>query len=179
MPAPWEKQPEETPRAFEAFCVYRDLGPNRSLAKTGQKLGKNLTTIQQWSARYRWVERATAWDQEQDRLAREAAIKARMEMAERHAKAALVLMQKALQKLAKMGPDDLEPADVARFLDLAVKIERLSRGEPAEIVRAEDGGERQVTDRERTEIARRILGNKRARELLRRLYRASRDAVAE
>jgi len=28
---PWERRPDETARAYGAFCVYRDLGPDRTL----------------------------------------------------------------------------------------------------------------------------------------------------
>ena len=30
-PQPWERQKYETSRSFAAFCLYRDLGPGRSI----------------------------------------------------------------------------------------------------------------------------------------------------
>ena len=38
---PWEMQDAEPAKAFGAFCVYRDLGVNRSLSKVVQKSGKS------------------------------------------------------------------------------------------------------------------------------------------
>lgn len=58
----FERQPGETARAFEAFCVYREGGAARSLVGTAQKLAKNSTTIKEWSAKWAWVERAAAFD---------------------------------------------------------------------------------------------------------------------
>ncbi|MGE5528077.1 MAG: hypothetical protein ACM3X6_02915 [Patescibacteria group bacterium] len=176
-PRPWEQQPGESAKAFEAFARYRDMGAARSLAKVSQALSKSKVLLQRWSSAFSWVERVEAWDRHIARQEQEAQLKARLDMAARHAKAAMALMHKALQKLAKMKPEELEPGDVARFIDTAVKIERVACGEPADIIRTEDGGERTVTDDERNELARKILGNKRARRLLRDLYRSTRDAV--
>ncbi|MGE5551503.1 MAG: hypothetical protein ACM3ZC_13405 [Bacteroidota bacterium] len=176
-PKPWEQQQGETAKAFAAFSAYRDMGAERSLSKVSHVLSKSKPLLQRWSSTYSWVERVEAWDRFTARQEQEAALKARLDMSARHAKAAMVLMQKALQKLAKMKPEELEPGDVARFIDTAVKIERVARGEPADIIRTEDGGERTVTDDERNELAKKVLGDKRARRLLRDLYRSTRDAM--
>lgn len=40
MPEIWERQPRESSKAYAAFCVYRDLGPERSLEKVRQNLDK-------------------------------------------------------------------------------------------------------------------------------------------
>src|SRR6266566_2108084 len=56
---PWERQPGETPRSFEAFRAYLDLGPKRSLAAV-RRTGAGRTEA--WSARHGWVRRAAAWD---------------------------------------------------------------------------------------------------------------------
>ena len=58
--SPFEQQPEESAKAFTAFSVYLNLGPERSLAAVGQKLGKSIALLERWSARWRWSERAHA-----------------------------------------------------------------------------------------------------------------------
>lgn len=138
---PWERQDGETPKAFEAFCEYRDLGPNRSIAKTGQKLGKNLTTLSEWSSKYDWVKRVAAWDVEQDRIAREAQIKEIVAMRKRHAKIAERALEKVTEALETINPQEMTHADMTRFMDVASKLERISRGDVGDVIEERDGGE--------------------------------------
>jgi len=60
----WERQNNESSKAYAAFCVYRDLGPERSLEKVRQNLDKPRTRkwLGEWSVKYNWVERAQAYD---------------------------------------------------------------------------------------------------------------------
>jgi hypothetical protein len=69
----YRRQPEETPKAFDAFVLYRQMpASERSLEKVGQKLGKSTALIERWSAKYKWVSRVAVWDEEQDRIREEA-----------------------------------------------------------------------------------------------------------
>ena len=132
--APWERQPKEGSGAYEAFAIYRDLGGERSLRKTAQKLGKNCTTITEWSSRWDWVERCRAWDNFVTRQAREKAIKDRKEMMTRQTNIALLMQQKAVQALEKLDPEHMDRNDIIRFVAEGTKLERLNRGEPTEIM---------------------------------------------
>ena len=137
----WERQEGESAKAFEAFGVYRDLGPDRSIAKTGQKLGKNLTTLSEWSSKFEWVKRANAWDDEQDRVARNEQIKEIRKMRERHAKIAERALEKVTEALETIDPQEMSHMDMARFMDVASKLERLSRGDVGDVIEERDGGE--------------------------------------
>jgi hypothetical protein len=70
----WERQPDETGKAYEAFTCYRDLGPDRSLAKAAESYygsSTNLAQIGLWSRKFDWVARVRAYDDflEMERLA--------------------------------------------------------------------------------------------------------------
>ncbi len=58
----WQKLDNESQKAFEAFEIYCQMDSIRSLLKTSRKLSKNLQTIKEWSVKYGWVERSTAFD---------------------------------------------------------------------------------------------------------------------
>lgn len=64
---PWTKREDETQRAYEGFCVYRDLGPERSLQEAHDEFygegANNERYMEGWSADFDWVERAHAYDQ--------------------------------------------------------------------------------------------------------------------
>lgn len=141
MAKPWERQPEETSKAYAAFCAYRDLGPERSLAKAGEVLGKNPGGLEEWSSKNEWVKRSAAWDDEQDRIARQAQLKEIAKMRERHAKLASDMLVKAAAALEKLPEDEIKAADVSRMVDVASKLERISRGDVGDVIEDRNGGD--------------------------------------
>lgn len=138
---PWERQDGETARAWEAFCKYRDMGPDRSLRKVVQALNKNLTTIAEWSSKYEWVKRVAAWDAEQDRIARQEQIKAIKAMRNRHAGMAKAMIVKAGRALQRIPDEEIKASDISRMIEVASKLERISRGDVGEVIEERDGGE--------------------------------------
>jgi hypothetical protein len=61
-----EQLPTESAKAYAAFVAYCELGTQRSLEKTRQKLGKEsagyVRTLDRWSSQYHWQERARQYD---------------------------------------------------------------------------------------------------------------------
>lgn len=146
-PKPWERRENETSKAYEAFCEYRDMGIQRSLSKVAEKLQKSATLINRWSREKDWVKRASLWDDEQERIEREKAqkeqAKAIREMRKRHADLAQVMLIKSAKALARMPDDEIKPGDISRMVDVASKLERISRGDVGEVVEERDGGKAQ------------------------------------
>lgn len=141
----WERQPGETDKAFQAFVLYRDAGPMRSVTNIGLALDKSRTLIGRWSSDWGWVERASAWDDEADRLARERDLlerqHSRTEMLDGHAKLGKAMTQIAAQGFLEydasnpMGKQRIKamgPAELARLAQTGAQMERLARGETTE-----------------------------------------------
>ena len=63
MTEAWERLPNERSKGYELFCLYRDLGPSRSLEKCRQaySLSLSLRQLERYSAKYDWVARALAF----------------------------------------------------------------------------------------------------------------------
>ncbi|MEB3318460.1 MAG: hypothetical protein VKO39_10030 [Cyanobacteriota bacterium] len=66
-PHPWERGqghpgPPERHAAYARFRAWLDLGPARSLATYAAVLGVSKQSLSETAARYRWRERAAAWD---------------------------------------------------------------------------------------------------------------------
>lgn len=144
LPDPWERQVGESAKAFEAFTKYRDMTPGeRSIRKVAQNLSKSATLIKNWSARYGWVERATAWDDEEDRKTRVEQDEARRKMNKTHADLGTALLVKAAKGLKAIPDEELTAADVARLVEVGSKLERQARGMKENAVleiTGEDGG---------------------------------------
>ena len=143
-PEPWERLQDESTKAYEAFCTYRDMGRERSLSKVAEKLQKSETLMGRWSRTYDWVNRAAKWDDEQDRIERETAqreqVKAIKDMRKRHADLGQAMLIKAARALAKIPENEIKPQDISRMVDVASKLERISRGDVGEVVEERDGG---------------------------------------
>lgn len=134
----WERLPGEPSRAYAAFCLYRDMGLSRTLDKvaaqfhpgSGRRKRAATGRIQEWSRKWRWVERAQAWDDEVDRRKREAQLKAIEEMNDRQAREATILQQKALERLKDLMPEELTPGQALDYIIEAARLERTARGMP-------------------------------------------------
>ena len=69
----WDRQPEESPRAWSAFTAYRDMHPHeRAIAKVPAAIGRDAGYVrmcEEFSRRFRWVARVAEWDVYMDRVA--------------------------------------------------------------------------------------------------------------
>lgn len=125
--AQWERQPDESAKAFEAFAIYRDMGIDRSIRKVAQRLGKSATLIGKWSSRHNWPERVKAYDRDLDRQAHAQAVRDVRRMTQRHINIAMQLQSKALEALQQLDVTMLSPKMQLAFLSKATEIERMNR----------------------------------------------------
>jgi len=65
----WDRMPDESTKAYEAFCVYRDMGVDRSLVNVSQKVTKSREYLARLSSKWDWVARARAYDMHLDKEA--------------------------------------------------------------------------------------------------------------
>lgn len=151
---PWERLSgelsRESSRAYTHFCLYRDM-PQRSLRKLAEdpKCISKIAQLRRWSARYQWVQRAELYDDHTERLLRLEQEKERRQMAKRHASIAVLgqnlvvsSLQRTVEELTQNPEKKLSIRDVTHLLDIAVKVERLARGEPTEISELEGSAAR-------------------------------------
>ena len=135
---PWERQLEETDKAFAAFVEYRDMPPgHRALEKLAQKHGTLRVNFERWSVAWDWRARVAEYDIWRDRQGREAALQEIKEMNKRHVNmamsfqgAAALALQKIIKAEQQNTTSTLRPNEVAALADLGARLERLSRGEP-------------------------------------------------
>ena len=137
----WDRLPGESSKAYHHFCLYRDMRTERSLRRM-EKLeacASQRHQLNRWSSRWRWVERCGQYDDYLEHQARLQQEKERKEMYKRHAKIAMlgqnILVKGMEELLAKVqnGEHNLAPSELARLMDVSVKVERLARGESTDI----------------------------------------------
>jgi hypothetical protein len=138
----WDRQPGETNRWYSRFERYRLAGPGRSLLGTlnherrDTGLPKKAKVPGAWNracARWRWRERAEAWDEQQRHQARAVHAQEMEDMNRRHIQEAKALQSTAVQGLRALAPDNLSATEVLRFFVEAAKLERSARGQPETI----------------------------------------------
>ena len=90
---PWEPMEGETAKAFEAFGYYRRLAPSQrslqqawedywsrpgnALQRSNKDVGRPYGHWTRWMSKWRWQERARAWDAEQAEIRARARQRAR------------------------------------------------------------------------------------------------------
>jgi hypothetical protein len=126
----WERLDDEPETAYSYFIAYRDMGRGRTVAKVADGVHKSRNYVHNLASRWRWVARARAFDIEQDRLYAEALVERRREMADRHARIASALQGKLIARLQTLDPGKLSAGDLARWFEVATRVERLALGLP-------------------------------------------------
>ena len=67
--ANYDRQKGESQDRFNAFTIYRDLGPSkRSHQAVSDELVKNINLIHRWSSDGNWVQRVLSWDDHLDKI---------------------------------------------------------------------------------------------------------------
>ena len=133
---PWQQQPDESIKAFQAFVTYRNMEPNeRSLQRVVSELNKSKTLLGRWSSKFDWVERAALWDDYQEMKRLEARIEEKRRMDERHLRIINAALQKVVAAVQKADVDALARNFNQQVLWMSelMRLERVIRGEPASI----------------------------------------------
>ena len=81
----YERQKGETAKAYAALNCYLEMGSERSHSKVATALGKHVSQIHQWSVRWKWADRAKAYDRMLDRRRSRELTKAAIAEAQRRA----------------------------------------------------------------------------------------------
>ncbi|WP_349876149.1 hypothetical protein ABIH81_18585 [Micromonospora sp. HUAS YX12] len=126
----WDRQRNEPEKAYGYFALYRELGRTRTVAKVAEQVNKSRDYLHKLATRWKWVQRASAWDREEDRLYAEGLAEQRRDMARRHARIASALQGKLVTRLQNLDASKLTPGDIARWLEVSTRVERLALGLP-------------------------------------------------
>lgn len=143
IPEPWDRQPNETPKAYAAFSIYRDMGAERTLKAVAKQLNVTITNLARWSGPNEWVKRCNLWDTEQSRILRIEQEKEIKKMRRNHAKLAEAMLVKTAKALQRLPEDEIKASDIARMVEVASKLERISRGDVGDVVEEREAAEKQ------------------------------------
>ena len=100
---PYDRQPTDTDKSWAAFCVYRDLGRERTLEKAQKQCNyKSCYNLFQWSSKHKWRERCRAFDDEETQKESIALQKLRFERRLKMEKDAWVKHEKYAAKAKQM-----------------------------------------------------------------------------
>lgn len=132
---PWDRQQGEGRRAYEAFCIFRDLGEERNKAQVAEKLQKSYTLVHRWARQFDWQRRADAWDASITEAARKQAAAEYKEMIMRQKTIGHMLQVNSANSIQKRGLDKASFHSLAEFIRLGVDMERSAW----EMTRAQEG----------------------------------------
>lgn len=147
----FDQLPREGGKAYAAFKAYLDMGPERSLAQVGRKLGKSKALMERWSRRYDWPGRVQAYGNylaEVERMAIErVAVEKAVEwnklveptrrLAWMEAEKSIAAVREARERWEETGRvPGFE--GMARMLELAFKLKQFALGVSAEFKGSEE-----------------------------------------
>jgi hypothetical protein len=146
----WDRQRDEPYAAWSAFRRYRD--GTRVMSEVAEAVGAAPGTISRWAEDWSWKHRVVEWDRHVDKKAQETILNSdtarqvHLATASRLRELGLRALERLLDELQVDGRAVTASA-VVRALEAAVKIERLTLGQPTEIHASETDYSR-LTDEE-------------------------------
>jgi len=114
----------------DAFSYYWSLGTDRSYKAVADKYGVTKKAVTKLAMREKWQERATEIALKAKEATDKKLVESLEDMSERHIKVCKLIQGKAIEALKTMPL--ASAMDSVRALDLAIKQERLIRGEPTD-----------------------------------------------
>jgi len=113
-----------------AFEYYFSLGCDRSYGAVAENYSVSKTAIANLAVRDDWKKRLHEREQKAQELVEKKAVETIEQMADRHIKVCKLIQRKAIETLKALPISTAMEA--VRALDLAIKQERLIRGEPTD-----------------------------------------------
>jgi len=125
--APWGRLPDESGKAYYAFCLYLRDGYWRSLRKVADILGKGVSyesQLEKWSAKYNWLDRVQAYDTYVETEQMRQYLAEQQAAFGRHIEHARQIEEKVFDELMSRDLKEMKPSELIRLYDIASKIER-------------------------------------------------------
>lgn len=119
----WEQRDGESNPAYAAFCVYKDMGHERTVAAVVRKIGKSRSLLDRWKIKHEWDARCRAYDAELEHAEIARKKKLISDTKDRQLKISYSLEKKALEALNLLQPEDMTPKDIKELLRLAIEIQ--------------------------------------------------------
>lgn len=124
---------KESPKAFESFIIYRDMGVHRNLHKLAEKLDLKYPCVALWSSKYKWTERINEMNkykiQEANKLNKEIQRKEIDRINKRlddKSKLINVLIQVLINNAGKYENQELDFKEFSSMLNLVSRIENMN-----------------------------------------------------
>ena len=141
-----DRMQNETAKAFQAFCVFKDLGPDRTYAKVAERLQKSEPLIARWGKRFNWHHRALDFDEFNEGELQRRLLVRRARARERALAAAEMLDEKVSEAIKALKvtrvvkragePDETEllvsVTDITRLFEVSQKIQTSILGDGKE-----------------------------------------------
>lgn len=132
--SPWDPMPGEPGTSFAGYVVYREFpAQERSLKTVAGRLGRSLSLVERYSARWNWVARTRAWEADQARARSDLALQVEADWVRRHADTGRRLQSLGLAGLGQLLDRDadgqrsgwgrLKPADLVRMIAVGSSLE--------------------------------------------------------
>jgi len=142
---PWDRQVEESEKAYEAFVIYRDLGKDRGVQIVATELSKSRSLITRWARDHNWHERIAEFDSYvSSELDKQYITKAKevykehLELLEKSRKSLMAVITTLSNKLETDGLEELKEWSLEKLfeylrvclprMEQVIKLERLLRG---------------------------------------------------